>query len=96
MVKEYKIEITCADEKERNILFDIIKQHELITAIYDRDMDNENFHSRQLVLANDTLTAKKILLKYLIISAVLKSVWITWQYLNLFSNNLATCDVHIL
>ena len=55
-MKEYKIEITCADEKERNILFDIIKQHELITAIYDRDMDNENFHSRQLVLANDTLT----------------------------------------
>ena len=39
-MKEYKIEITCADEKERNILFDIIKQHELITAIYDRDMDN--------------------------------------------------------
>ena len=55
-MKEYKIEITCADEKERNILFDIIKQHELITAIYDRDMDNENFHSKQLVLANGTLT----------------------------------------
>jgi|TARA_R100000278_G_scaffold111498_1_gene89047 hypothetical protein len=54
--KEYKIEITCADEKERNILFDIITQHELISTLYNNDIDNENFHTKHLVLLSETLT----------------------------------------
>ena len=54
--KEYKIEITCADEQERDILFDIIEQHELITTMYDQDIDNENFHSKHLALLSNTLT----------------------------------------
>jgi hypothetical protein len=54
--KEYKIEITCADEQERNILFDIIREHKLITTLYDQDIDNENFHSKHLALLSNTLT----------------------------------------
>ena len=42
--KEYKIEITCADEQERDILFDIIREHKLITTLYDQDTLTNNLY----------------------------------------------------
>ena len=54
-MKKYKIKITCSDKKERDILFDIIKQHELITVIYDNHAQSDNVDSKNLTLANNTL-----------------------------------------
>tara|TARA_R110001599_G_scaffold15969_1_gene65793 strand:- start:448 stop:735 length:288 start_codon:yes stop_codon:yes gene_type:complete len=56
MSKKYKIELQCSDERERDIIFDIISEHELIPTLYrNHSTVNEEFDIKELVVLSNEL-----------------------------------------
>ena len=56
MRKKFTIELECSDERERDIIFDIISEHELIPTLYrNHSTVNEEFDIKQLVVLSNEL-----------------------------------------
>ena len=52
----YKVQITCSSEVERNIIADIIKNHDLISTMYSQEIKNDKIDCKYLTVLDETLT----------------------------------------
>tara|TARA_R110000765_G_scaffold416402_1_gene518240 strand:+ start:99 stop:314 length:216 start_codon:yes stop_codon:yes gene_type:complete len=55
-MKNYKIQLTFSSEVERNIIVDVIREHELISTIYSQSTKTEKLDCKYLTVLNETLT----------------------------------------
>ena len=52
----YKVQITCSSEVERNIIADIIKNHDLISTMYSQEIKNDKIDCKYLTVLDETYT----------------------------------------